>query len=328
VTVANLRETFKRSADFSLLITSGNRDAAGHWFSLKNKERRELAEVPRRSWDAKSLSFPEYPASIHLPLLWRTSRERAPRLLDSQELFHDPGVPFFLVESELSGPATPMLAEPLEIEEIWGRLVKLWLDCRSCQNLELYSFSPEGVAALINYLNLVENRLTQISTDQACFLGFLPEAVRRLSLLFSVFVIDRADNIVHRESVDAAIGVIEWYGRENLRLVSKLRRPVSRREVPVMIPGLRERMLQKVQARGPILWRELRRSFANSAHALLAPIRDQLIAEGLTEWGQGSRACDLVIVHHGSSGSDMTAPAMSDATLLPKAAIDFNSLCG
>ena len=299
ITCSRLRSALKRSMDCSLLIHAGNHDSTDHWFSLKGKERRALSEILLNSWHAKpplNIAVP-----LHLPTLWRTSREKAPRLLKCQELFGSSGVPFFFVESEPIGPATPALAEPLEIEGLWQKLVKSSLRWRQCQKPAFYTFSPEGTAALIDYLNLVETRLTLLPSDLSQFVSFLPEAVRRLSLLFAIWaetlpetLPDTPLDCIHRESVEAAIGLIEWYGRESLRLAISLRHPEPRQERPPTTSSLREKMLHRVLERGPIRWRDLRRSFANASEAVLAPVRDQLIADQQIGWVEGSSSPELV----------------------------------
>ena len=62
-------------------------------------------------------------------------------------------------------------------------------------------------------------------------------------------------------------------------------------------------MLRKIEAKGPIRWRDLRRSFASSRDAVLAPVRDQLIAEHLIGWVDGSSGAELALIDGNDAGS-------------------------
>ena len=294
MTLSRLKGALAQSADLSLLLAAGRIDAADHWLRLKAAERQELAVVLRKSWDWQASGFPEYPTPIHLPLLWRIGREHAPRFLRCPELFGEPGVPFFLLQLEPALPAGPALAEPAEIGRLWDQLLTTSLERRTCHEVNAYAFSPEAAGALIDYVNQIEARSEALAADQRCFVDFWPEAARRLSLIFALLGAEPGPEL-SVAVVEAAIGVTEWYGRASLATMRSLRSAATSPDRPAPRQSLRERMLQRIGEKGPIRWRELRRSFGNSSAALLTPIRDQLIAEGLIGWLEGVTGPELAL---------------------------------
>lgn len=221
------------------------------------------------------------------------SRETAPKFLNWPELFGNPSVPLFLLELEVPRPATAALAEPLTLGETWSQTLTQLVEQRTFERIkavEPYPFSPDGAWVLVDYINLAASRSLELPVAWRPRVECWPEAARRLSLILAV-VDSQFEGTVSRNVVAAAVGIIEWFGRASLHALAALWASPPARPSPVRPArhaSLRDRMLERVQERGPISLHDLRRSFSNSREAFWVPVRDALLAEGCIGWVEGT----------------------------------------